>query len=58
MKWQFLAFLFFMLQTWHFLDEVKKKKKKSYTFLGLTEDFKIQVVVLIEGEIKQFPTFN
>lgn len=47
-----------MLQTWHFLNEVKKKKKKSYTFLGLTEDFKIQVVVLIEGEIKQFPTFN
>ena len=57
MKWQFLAFLFFMLQTRHFLNEVKKKKK-SYTFLGLTEDFKIQVVVLIEGEIKQSPTFN
>ena len=35
-----------------------KKKKKSYTFLGLTEDFKIQVVVLIEGEIKQSPTIN
>ena len=35
-----------------------KKKKKSYIFLGLTEDFKIQVVVLIEGEIKQSPTFN
>lgn len=56
MKWQFLAFLFFMLQIRHFLNEVKKKK--SYIFLGLTEDFKIQVVVLIEGEMKQSPTFN
>lgn len=37
---------------------MKLKKKKSYIFLGLTEDFKIQVVVLIEGEMKQSLTFN
>lgn len=37
---------------------MKLKKKKSYIFLGLTEDFKTQVVVLIEGEMKQSLTFN